>query len=161
MSGPRTPGPATSSCYRACHLVVWLCTFYEHSFWYLFWYWINSKWSVCPPVRFQDINTLQVHQLKLPWLESCWYLQILSWREREGKLKILNYILARDSYPALEFSNSVSISTIIGFQILTELFMTWNGKMKSLAEFNINKKKYLKSFTQSVTTYKFYNWLSI
>ena len=66
--------------------------------------------------------------------------------DREGKLKILNYILAWDSYPALEFSNSVSISTIIGFQILTELFMTWNGKMKSLAEFNINKKKYLKSF---------------
>ena len=26
---------------------------------------------------------------------------------------------------------------------------------------NINKKKYLKSFTQSVTSYKFYNWLSI
>ena len=67
------------------------------------------------------------------------------------------YLSARDSYPALEFSNSVSISTIIGVQILTELFMTWNGKMKSLAEFNINKKKYLKSFTQSVTSYKFKN----
>ena len=62
------PWPATSTSYRACHLLVWLRTFYEHSFWYLFWYWTNCKWSVCPPVRFQDINTLQVRQPKLPCL---------------------------------------------------------------------------------------------
>ena len=91
---------------------------------------VDIKCSVCPLVRFLDINTTILARplfvLKLTSLnyfreKNIWCRSAPVTTELKYPLKILN------------------ISTIIGFQHLAEIFMASNIKMKSLSGFNINK----------------------
>ena len=138
----------TPACYRPCHrpCLSSIAGFYTTQIR------DHGKWSVCSPVTLLILHC-SWYEYTMPWY----------WRGEEGRegfsncgSRVLNW-LESNSYRALlvkyfyDYWVPNSGRVIYGLEWKDEIF-GW---------VNINKKKYLKSFTQSVTTYKFYNWLSI